>query len=97
MIATDDAAINSYPNIGLRENTGITSDPIPKAGNASIYTSGCPKPQERGCHITGDPPVALTKKCASNCLSISIMNSDALSTGKAARIKNEFTTPIQTE
>ncbi len=36
MMATDEAATNSYPNMGFRENTGMTSEMIPKAGNARI-------------------------------------------------------------
>ena len=35
-IATVDAATNSYPKIGLREKTGMTSEMIPKAGSAMM-------------------------------------------------------------
>ena len=52
--ATDSAAIASnaytmprYPKIGLRLKTGITSEMIPKKGKAMMYTSGCPKNQNR--------------------------------------------------
>jgi hypothetical protein len=41
----------------LRLNTGITSEMIPKNGSATMYTSGCPKNQNRCCHSNG-PPVA---------------------------------------
>ena len=35
-IATVEAAMKPYPKIGLRENTGITSEIIPNAGSAMI-------------------------------------------------------------
>ncbi len=46
-----------YPKIGLRLNTGITSEMIPKNGKATMYTSGWPKNQNRCCQSIG-PPVA---------------------------------------
>ena len=36
-----------YPNSGFRENTGMTSEMMPKNGKATMYTSGCPKNQNR--------------------------------------------------
>lgn len=39
--------IPMYPNIGFSLNVDITCDTTPKAGNISIYTSGCPKNQNR--------------------------------------------------
>src|SRR5947209_5677123 len=42
-----------YPNTGLRENTGMTSVTTPKKGRATMYTSGCPKNQNRCCHRIG--------------------------------------------
>src|SRR5213594_3206659 len=43
-------AIAWYPKMGLRENTGRISDAIPMAGRMRMYTSGCPKYQNRCCH-----------------------------------------------
>src|SRR5699024_6509499 len=44
-----------YPKIGFREKTGITSVIIPKNGSAIIYTSGCPKNQNKCCHRMAPP------------------------------------------
>src|SRR3954449_5425864 len=46
-----------YPKIGLRLNTGMISEMMPKNGKATIYTSGWQKNQNRCCHSMG-PPVA---------------------------------------
>ena len=35
-MSTVEAATNSWPKIGLREKTGITSDRMPNAGMATI-------------------------------------------------------------
>src|SRR5579872_4696062 len=50
-----DAAIALYPKMGFRANTGRTSEMIPKPGRIMMYTSGCPKNQNRFSHSTGDP------------------------------------------
>src|SRR5947209_4947809 len=44
-----------YPNIGLRENTGMISLTTPKNGIAMMYTSGWPKNQKRCCHKIAPP------------------------------------------
>ena len=75
----------------------MTSEIIPKAGNAKIYTSGCPNAQKKCCHKIAEPPVEGIKKCASNCLSINIINSPAFSNGNAANIKNPLTKIIHTK
>src|SRR6478735_58416 len=46
-----------YPKIGLRLNTGKISDTMPKNGSAMMYTSGCPKNQNRCCQSRA-PPLA---------------------------------------
>ena len=45
-----------YPKIGFLECVEIISDVIPNAGNNTIYTSGCPKNQNKCSNNTGDPP-----------------------------------------
>src|ERR1700737_1285423 len=41
---------------GLRMLVTRTWDPIPMAGNIAIYTSGCPKNQNKCCQSNGEPP-----------------------------------------
>jgi hypothetical protein len=55
-IAIIDPIIARYPKIGLRELVAIISEVIPNAGNNTIYTSGCPKNQNKCSNNTGDPP-----------------------------------------
>ena len=55
---------NGYPNNGLRENVGRTSEIIPKAGRINTYTSGCPKIQNKCCHNSGSAPCATSKNVA---------------------------------
>ena len=42
--------------IGLRELTAITSDASPNAGKSTIYTSGCPRNQNKCWNNIGLPP-----------------------------------------
>src|SRR5260221_2113141 len=51
-----------YPKIGLRENTDTSCEHKPMAGKIAIYTSGCPKNQNKCCHNNGEPPL-----CAATC------------------------------
>ena len=94
-MATVEAATNLYPKILFLEKTGITSEIIPNAGNAKMYTSGCPNDQKKCCHNMAEPPEEGIKKCASNCLSISIIKRPAFNRGKAANIKNPLINIIQ--
>ena len=55
-IAKIEATIALYPNIGFLEFVAIISDVIPRAGSNTIYTSGCPKNQNKCSNKTGDPP-----------------------------------------
>lgn len=47
-----------YPNIGFDENSAITCDTTPNAGIINIYTSGCPKNQNKCWYNIGSPPLA---------------------------------------
>src|SRR5260221_4097355 len=46
-----------YPKIGFRENTESNCEHKPIAGKIAIYTSGCPKNQNKCCHRSGEPPL----------------------------------------
>ncbi|CAM5528277.1 hypothetical protein SGLAM104S_00950 [Streptomyces glaucescens] len=59
---------------------------IPKNGSAMMYTSGCPKNQNRCCHSSA-PPFAASKTCEPNRRSASRQSSAAASTGNASRIR----------
>ena len=52
-----------YPNTGFRLNTGNTSVTMPKNGSAMMYTSGCPKNQNKCCQSSA-PPLAGLWMCA---------------------------------
>src|SRR5690554_438510 len=55
-IASTEVIIALYPKIGLREFVANTSETIPIAGRITIYTSGCPKNQNKCSNNTGEPP-----------------------------------------
>jgi hypothetical protein len=55
-IAIMEPIIALYPKIGFLEWVEIISEVIPNAGNNTIYTSGCPKNQNKCSNKTGDPP-----------------------------------------
>ena len=42
-----------YPKMGRRENTGRIWVTTPKNGRTMMYTSGCPKNQNRCCQRIG--------------------------------------------
>src|SRR5215468_856599 len=46
-----------YPKIGLRENTDSNCEHSPIAGKIAMYTSGCPKNQNKCCQSSGEPPL----------------------------------------
>ena len=56
-IAKIEPIIALYPKIGFLELVEITSEEIPNAGNNTMYTSGCPKNQNKCWNNNGDPPV----------------------------------------
>src|SRR2546423_15200413 len=51
-----------YPKIGFRENTDTSCEHNPIAGKIAMYTSGCPKNQNKCCHSRGEPPL-----CPASC------------------------------
>ena len=55
-MAIIEATIALYPKIGFLAFVAITYDVIPKAGSNTIYTSGCPRNQNKCSNKTGDPP-----------------------------------------
>ena len=55
-IAHSASAIARYPNTGLREKFASTCETTPIPGRIAMYTSGCPKNQNRCCHSSGEPP-----------------------------------------
>src|SRR5210317_523551 len=55
-IAIIEPIIARYPKIGFLELQAITSETIPIAGRITIYTSGCPKNQNKCSNKTGEPP-----------------------------------------
>ena len=61
---------------------------MPKNGSAMMYTSGCPKNQNRFCHSSG-PPLAASKTCEPR------RRSDSRTSRAAARIGNAMSTMIE--
>ena len=55
----------------------------PKNGNATMYTSGCPKNQNRCWYSTGEPPLRGSKNWVPKRRSASSIASAPLSTGNA--------------
>ena len=83
-----------YPKIGFRLNTGNTSDTMPKNGSAMMYTSGCPKNQNRCCHRIG-PPLAASNTCAPSARSASSESSAPARIGNAIRTSRLVTSVFQ--
>src|SRR5699024_14046 len=71
--------------MGFLLNTGMISVTIPKYGNATMYTSGCPKNQNR-CWYSTAPPLAGSNTCAPRIRSIASPNSAAVRIGNARKI-----------
>ena len=67
----------------MRENTGRISEMIPNPGRIMMYTSGCPKNQNRCCHNNGEPPCDGSKKCVPKWRSVSSMVTAAAIVGRA--------------
>ena len=79
----------------MRENTGSTSLTIPNAGKIRMYTSGCPKIQNRCCHSNGSAPASTVKNVASK-LRCNVNNTSAtVMTGMANNSKKLVTMIIQ--
>ena len=78
------ATMSGYPKITLRLNTGMISQIIPKAGRIKMYTSGCPKNQNKCCQKITLPCCCGSKKCAPRNRSKSNITCAPVSTGKAS-------------
>ncbi len=63
---------------------------IPKNGNATMYTSGWPKNQNK-CWYKMAPPLAASNTCAPKCRSASSPNSAAVSTGNTINTNSAVT------
>src|SRR2546421_371533 len=83
-----------YPKIGLRLNTGMTSEMIPKNGSATMYTSGCPKNQNRCCHSIA-PPVAESYTGAPSRRSASTGSRAGGGDGEAQRAKRDVSQEVR--
>ncbi len=59
---------------------------MPKNGSAMMYTSGCPKNQNRCCHSSA-PPLAASNTTEPKRRSASSTSRDAARTGNAIRIR----------
>ena len=93
-IAMPDPTMNEYPKIGLRLKVGMISETMPKAGNTSTYTSGCPKIQNRCCHRSGSAPASTWKKLAPKRRSNVSRKSATVMTGIAKSSRNCVTSNI---
>ena len=79
--------IARYPKSGLRANTGRISEISPIAGRIMMYTSGCPKNQNRCCQSSGSPPVPRRPAEEASCRSSGPARASraaAMSTGTAS-------------
>ena len=81
--------------MGLRLNTGMTSDMMPNAGRMRMYTSGWPKIQNKCCHSSGSAPAATLKKLAPKSRPKVSRNSATVITGMANSSRNCTTSSIQ--
>ena len=73
----------------------MTSDTMPKLGRMMMYTSGCPKIQNRCCHSSGSAPSSGSKKLAPKSRSNSSRNRATVMTGRAKSKRNWVTSVIQ--
>ncbi len=69
---------------------------MPKNGNAMMYTSGCPKNQNRCCHRIG-PPTAESKMCAPSSRSASSESSAPPRIGNAISTSRLVTSVFHTK
>ena len=68
---------------------------IPKPGIINIYTSGCPKNQNKCWYKIGSPPPATSKKEVLKFLSVSIIVIPPANTGRDNNSKTAVTTTAQ--
>ena len=93
-MAMPENTMNGYPNSGLRENTGSTSETMPNDGRIRMYTSGCPKIQNRCCHSSGSAPASTEKNVAPKRRWNSSRKSATVITGMANSSRNWVTVAI---
>lgn len=75
--------IPTYPNTGFRANVDTICDVIPKAGKIKMYTSGCPKNQNKCWYKIGSPPPAGSKNEVLKFRSVNNIVIAPANTGKA--------------
>jgi len=79
----------------LRENTGSTSLTTPNPGSTMMYTSGCPKNQNRNCHSSGSDPSDVAKKLSPASRSKSRSTPATVRKGIARTSRNDVTSTLQ--
>jgi hypothetical protein len=94
-MAMPENTMNGEPKSGLRLKTGMISEMIPNAGRIRMYTSGCPKTQNKFSQSSGSAPASTLKKFASYSRSKVSRNSATVMTGMAKAMRNWVTNPIQ--
>ena len=85
-VPTAESTIHEYPTIGRRATVGTIMDAMAIEGRKTMYTSGCPKIQNKCCQRIGSPPRVGSKNGQSNERSSSNRKSPAISGGNAKRI-----------
>ena len=70
------------------------ADTMPKLGKMRMYTSGCPKIQNRCCHSSGSAPASTLKNVAPNSRWNISRNSATVMTGMANTSRNWMTRTI---
>lgn len=85
--------IPKYPKVCFRENTVTTCDTIPNPGKIKIYTSGCPKNQNKCWYNTGSPPPAGSKN---EVLKFRSVNNIVIAPAKTGKDNNNKTAVILT-
>src|SRR5680860_1200207 len=87
--------MTAYPKSGFREKVGMISEMMLNAGKTRMYTSGCPKIQNRCCHSNGSAPWETLKKFAPNNRAKVSRNSATVMTGRENNKRNWVTSAIQ--
>jgi hypothetical protein len=85
MNATNSSASATSGNASIFRfaNVGMIEVAIPNAGNTMMYTSGCPKNQNRCCHKSGSPPWAGLKNWKPSLRESSTMTRSRVRDGRA--------------
>ena len=85
--------IPKYPKVCFRANTVTTCETIPNPGKIKIYTSGCPKNQNKCWYNTGSPPPAGSKN---EVLKFRSVNNIVIAPAKTGNDNNNKTAVILT-